>query len=412
MERCRSGLVSPVTKPQEVTMKISLAVLALAAFSLSPALAQDAAAPTTQPPAAASDTASDMTSVTSPQDFADKAGVANMFEIESSKAALEKASSDDVKTFAQKMVDDHTKAGEAMKTAADSQGGITVPTELDDAHQQMLDQLNGASGADFDTLYIQMQTDAHKQAVALFDAFSKNGEDGALKDFAGKTLPTLQEHYEMVQKLGSASGGGDQGAMAPAPATDANASNGANAGSAAPADNNTAAPAADNSAAAPAADNNAAAPADNATPAAPATPMAPAPDASAPADNSTAATQNQAAGIDVSALTPLDLTTLKGDDLKGMDVLDPQGEKIASINDFVLTDDGKIDAVIVDFGGFLGIGTKQVALGFEGLDFVGDENGNRYLVVNVTKDQLDAQPAYNKDEYAASRDTQLLNVSK
>jgi putative membrane protein len=406
MERCRSGLVSPVTKPQEVTMKISLAVLALAAFSLSPALAQDAAAPTTQPPAAASDTAGDMTSVTSPQDFADKAGVANMFEIESSKVALEKASSDDVKTFAQKMVDDHTKAGEAMKTAADSQGGITVPTELDDAHQQMLDQLNGAAGADFDTLYIQMQTDAHKQAVALFDAFSKNGEDGALKDFAGKTLPTLQEHYDMVQKLGSAGGGSDQGgAMAPAPATDANAnaSNGANAGSAAPADN---------SAAAPAADNNAAAPADNAAPAAPATPMAPAPDASAPADNSAATTQNQAAGIDVSALTPLDLTTLKGDDLKGMDVLDPQGEKIASINDFVLTDDGKIDAVIVDFGGFLGIGTKQVALAFEGLDFVGDQNGNRYLVVNVTKDQLDAQPAYNKDDYAANRDTQLLNVSK
>jgi putative membrane protein len=395
-------------------MKISLAALALAAFSLSPALAQEAAAPAAQPPAAASDSASDMTNVTSPQDFADKAGVANMFEIESSKVALEKATSDDVKTFAQKMVDDHTKAGEEMKTAADSQGGITVPTELDDAHQQMLDQLNGASGDDFDQMYIQMQTDAHKQAVALFDAYSKNGEDGALKDFAGKTLPTLQEHYDMVQKLGS---GGDLagGAMAPANdanahaasganananaagGADANASNGANAGSAAPAP-------ADNNANAPApADNNAAAPA---------TPMAPAPNAAAPADNNAASTQNQAAGIDVSTLTPLDLTTLKGDDLKGMDVLDPQGEKIASINDFVLTDDGQIDAVIVDFGGFLGIGTKQVALAFEGLNFVGDENGNRYLVVNVTKEQLDAQPAYNKDDYANNRDTQLLNVSK
>lgn len=400
-------------------MKISLAALAIAAISLSPALAQEAAAPAAQPPAAASDSAADMTNVTSPQDFADKAGVANMFEIESSKVALEKATSDDVKNFAQKMIDDHTKAGDDMKAAADSQGGITVPTELDDAHQQMLDQLNNASGDDFDQTYIQMQTDAHKQAVALFDAYSKNGEDGALKDFAAKTLPTLQQHYDMVQQLGNGAMGSNQGnAMAPAndananaaagsnananasgadANANANANNGANAGSAAPAP-------ADNNANAPApADNNAAAPA---------TPMAPAPNAAAPANNNAAATQNQAAGIDVSTLTPLDLTTLKGDDLKGMDVLDPQGEKIADINDFVLTDDGKIDAVIVDFGGFLGIGTKQVALAFEGLNFVGDQNGNRYLVVDVTKEQLDAQPAYNKDDYAANRDTQLLNVSK
>ena len=92
--------------------------------------------------------------------------------------------------------------------------------------------------------------------------------------------------------------------------------------------------------------------------------------------------------------------------------VDGAGEKIASVNDFVLSDDGKIDAIIVDFGGFLGIGTKQVAVAFEGANVMADDNNNRYLVVNTSKEQLEAQPAYNKDDYAANRDTQLLKTSE
>jgi hypothetical protein len=140
--------------------------------------------------------------------------------------------------------------------------------------------------------------------------------------------------------------------------------------------------------------------------------MAPADNsAAAPADNA-AASGDQTADVDMSTLSPVDLTTLKGDDLKGMDVINSAGDKIASVNDFVLNDDGKIDAIIVDFGGFLGIGTKQIAVAFEGANVMGDENNNRYLVVDTTKEQLDAQPEYNKDDYATNRDTQLLTPGK
>lgn len=378
-------------------MKVSHLVLAIAAMAVTPAFAQQAPAPAPETPPAAT------TSQMSAQDFANKAGMANMFEVETSKVALEKSTRDDVKQFAQQMIDDHGKAGEELKAAADSQGGVTVPTDMDEDQKGKLDQLNSAEAADFDQMYIEMQTAAHKEAVSLFDDFSKNGEDGAVKDFAGKTLPTLQHHYEMVQQLSSDAG-------------DAAASNDANGAATpmAPAPD-AAAPSNDNMAQAPAA-----APSDNMM--APANPPAgdaaqpPAdqpPAASAPADNAAPAAGEPAnADVDMSTLSPVDLATLKGDDLKGMDVVNSAGEKIASVNDFVLNDDGKIDAIIVDFGGFLGIGTKQVAVAFEGANVMADDNNNRYLVVNTSKEQLEAQPAYNKDDYAANRDTQLLKTSE
>lgn len=115
-----------------------------------------------------------------------------------------------------------------------------------------------------------------------------------------------------------------------------------------------------------------------------------------------------AADVDMSKLKPLDVASIKAEDLKGTDVISPGGEKLGDIDDFVLAADGKVDAVIVEFGGFLGIGTKHVAVAFEGLKFMTGANNERYLVINVTKDQLNAQPDYNKDDYAANRDKERL----
>jgi len=129
--------------------------------------------------------------------------------------------------------------------------------------------------------------------------------------------------------------------------------------------------------------------------------------------NSGAATATNAnAEVDPSTLKAVDVASMKSDDLKGIDVINSTGEKLGSINDFVLTKDGKtVDAVIVDFGGFLGIGTKQVALGYDHLKFMTDQNNKRYLEVDLTKDQLDKQQAYNKDTYATDRDQQRMTVN-
>ena len=117
-----------------------------------------------------------------------------------------------------------------------------------------------------------------------------------------------------------------------------------------------------------------------------------------------------AEGLDMSTLKPIDAGSLKSSDLKDIDVIGPDGSKLAEINDFVLTSGGQVDAVLVDFGGFLGIGKKEVAIAFEGLKFLADNNNKRYLQVNVTKDQLDAQRGYNKDDYAANRVAERLVV--
>lgn len=115
--------------------------------------------------------------------------------------------------------------------------------------------------------------------------------------------------------------------------------------------------------------------------------------------------------MDRSALTDFDELSVTADDLKGTAVYGLNDEQIGTIGDFVLGQDGKsVDAVIVDVGGFLGLGTKPVAIGFENLDFSVDANNNRYLFINASKEQLEAQPAFNRDTYAAERDAQRLLI--
>ncbi|HHY51344.1 MAG TPA: PRC-barrel domain containing protein [Alphaproteobacteria bacterium] len=107
--------------------------------------------------------------------------------------------------------------------------------------------------------------------------------------------------------------------------------------------------------------------------------------------------------------TPVDVATLTADDLKGTNVYGPDNQHIGTIGDFVLAEDGKmIDAVVVDFGGFLGIGTKPVAIAYENLQFYQDANGNRSLVLPVTREQMEQAPQFDKDTYAQERDSQLL----
>lgn len=116
--------------------------------------------------------------------------------------------------------------------------------------------------------------------------------------------------------------------------------------------------------------------------------------------------------IDRQALTELDEMTLTAEELIGTNVYGPNDEFVGVIGDFVLAEDGKmIDAVVVDVGGFLGIGAKEVAIGFDNLDFAVDASDNRFLLVDATKDQLEAQAEFNRDTYKNERDTQRMMVS-
>jgi len=116
--------------------------------------------------------------------------------------------------------------------------------------------------------------------------------------------------------------------------------------------------------------------------------------------------------IDKSQLTPVPPEKLMSDkDLEGTTVYGANDEKIGSINDVVLDQSSKkVEAVIVDVGGFLGMGAKSVAVGMDKLSFMADKNGNKYLYTPFTKDQLKAQPEFDKNTFADNRDKMLMRV--
>jgi putative membrane protein len=140
------------------------------------------------------------TAVSDPAEFATKAAIGNMFELQSSALAQDNTQNVDVLAFAQQMTTDHSKAAQDMMTAATTEK-VTPPTELDETHQAQLDALENADGDAFDAAYIDAQVKAHDEAVALFEGYASGGPDGALKDFATRTLPTLKMHQEHIHTL-------------------------------------------------------------------------------------------------------------------------------------------------------------------------------------------------------------------
>lgn len=132
-------------------------------------------------------------------DFVHEAAISDMFEVESSKLA-EQQTTGPTKQFAEKMVTDHTKTTSELKPLA-QQAKVDVPAKLDDTHQKMLDKLKDLKGDDFAKQYHSDQDSGHKDAVSLFERYSKGGENAGIKDWAAKTLPHLQEHLKMAQAL-------------------------------------------------------------------------------------------------------------------------------------------------------------------------------------------------------------------
>ena len=140
-------------------------------------------------------------------DFVKEVAISDMFEIDSSKLAQDKGNAAE-KSFASQMVTDHTKTSTELKGLVTS-GKVKaeLPTALDSSHQSKLDKLKGESGKDFSSDFDSTQVSAHKDAVSLFERYAKSGDNAALKDWAGKTLPTLKHHLDMAEGLRKKSGG-------------------------------------------------------------------------------------------------------------------------------------------------------------------------------------------------------------
>ena len=115
--------------------------------------------------------------------------------------------------------------------------------------------------------------------------------------------------------------------------------------------------------------------------------------------------------LDRSGFADFDETGLTAEELRGIGVYGINDEQIGTIGDIITNDDGSFDAVIVDVGGFLGLGAKPVAVGFDNLSFSADTDGTRYLFLNTAREQLEAQPPYDPTTYLADRDAQRMVIT-
>lgn len=135
--------------------------------------------------------------------FVDDASAAGVGEIQAGQLAQEKGVAQDVKTFADMMVKDHTAANDKLKAIAQSKKMEVSadPAVMDKIKTMILDLRTAKS---FDQAYANNQVKAHEAAVKLFQDEATNGKDADLKAFATATLPKLEEHLSHAKILATA----------------------------------------------------------------------------------------------------------------------------------------------------------------------------------------------------------------
>ena len=134
------------------------------------------------------------------QAFAKEAAVGGMAEVDLGQLAVSKAADADVKQFGQRMVDDHGKANEELKSWASAKG-VTLPTELDAKQKAEHARLEKLSGAAFDKAYMASMVADHTKDVAEFQKQAKSAKDPELKAWVTKTVPTLEDHLKSAKEI-------------------------------------------------------------------------------------------------------------------------------------------------------------------------------------------------------------------
>ncbi|TWG98070.1 sporulation protein YlmC with PRC-barrel domain [Mesorhizobium sp. J18] len=132
--------------------------------------------------------------------------------------------------------------------------------------------------------------------------------------------------------------------------------------------------------------------------------------AAAPSDSGEGTDQTTTGAVDRSSLQEMPVEEIRSEELVGTAVYGANEESVGEIGDVLLSEDGKVDAILVDVGGFLGIGEKEVAIGMDSLNFMSDADGNLYLYTGLTKEQLEQQASYDESTYAENRDEMRMSA--
>ena len=134
--------------------------------------------------------------------FVMEAAEGGQMEVELGQLAQQKASSDAVKQFGQRMVTDHGKAGQELAQLAASKG-VELAKQPSRKTQMEKDRLSKASGSAFDREYVKMMVKDHEKDVAVFKRESQQAQDPDLKAWVTKTVPTVEDHLKSIRQIES-----------------------------------------------------------------------------------------------------------------------------------------------------------------------------------------------------------------
>ena len=137
--------------------------------------------------------------------FVMKSAEGSMAEIQMSQLALKKSNNDEVKQYAQKMIDDHTKLISDMKPFAD-QMGVKPPTKLNAKHQEEVTRLKSMSGDKFDKEYITAMVGDHHKDLGEFQSEAKTTQNADLKSTVTQGEQVIRQHTEMIDQMAQKNG--------------------------------------------------------------------------------------------------------------------------------------------------------------------------------------------------------------
>ena len=133
--------------------------------------------------------------------FLHKAAMGGLFEVKLGDAVAPKATRDEVRKFAQHMVEDHSKGNKEVLALAQREGLYDMPTKLDDDHQKQLDEVTKLVGDALDRKYVTLMVHDHQEDVDEFTRMSTDADDPDVRALAAKTLPMLKEHLKTIQAI-------------------------------------------------------------------------------------------------------------------------------------------------------------------------------------------------------------------
>jgi putative membrane protein len=133
------------------------------------------------------------------KDFLTDTAMGSLYQVKLGQIVAKQAASEDVKRFAQRMVDDHTKVNQKLAELAQKEG-VTLPQELDKKHQEMLDKLTRESGPKLERMYLEGAIADHKDDMKAFAREAKDGKNPAVKQFATTSLPVFEDHLTLARQ--------------------------------------------------------------------------------------------------------------------------------------------------------------------------------------------------------------------